>query len=960
MAYDAFISYSHAADAKLAAAIQRGLSHFARPWYRIRALRVFRDQTSLSANPALWNSIARGLTDSQFLVLLASPPAKASPWVTREIEAFLGTRSSDRILVVLTHGEIAWDNRTGDFDWTRTTALPECLRGRFAEQPLYVDMTWASSAEQLTLRFPRFRDAILDLAAPLHSKAKDELDSDDLREHRRTRRLATSAIVLLAALSVSLGVAAVYATRQRNEAVTQSRIAQEQRRVADEQRGVAETARQVAETRRQEAEAQRRRAEDERAIALSRQLAAQAVGAMSSRLDVALLQAAQAVAVRATEEAESALLATLVHSPHLRRFLWDEPATLSAAALSADGRVLLAQTEAGTLRLRSITPDAVRSLGPVPSGRDVAGIALSRDGRLVALATESRVQIRDRRTGALRQTLTAGLEGRAAPTLLTLSPDGTLAAAYESSAGVLIWDVARGALRGPALTPKRWEHALAFSPDNRVLATGAHDGSIVLWDVATGRPLGGKLDGHSGKIFDLLFSPDGRVLASGSEDRSVRLWDVASGRALAAPLRGHEPWPLGHERWGLSLAFSPDGRRLASGAKDGNVLLWDISAGGPLGPAMRGHGAGVVTLAFTDGGRSLVSVGQDGTVAHWVTESRSVIATALEGVSEGAVDVAFTADGTHLAAASLDGSVSVWDVRTGRRVRAPRAPAPSSPIAMAFTPPGDTLLTTSARQLVEWSVATGQTRTRSLTSSRDDVVRAAFSSDRTLVATSTGADLVLLDRARGTTTRLPVATASPWHQVTSLAFSPDGRWLASGAFDGTLAVWNVATARLARPAVGAHREAVQALAFSPDGGTLASAAVGTADFDSHVRLWDAVTLRPLSPTLAGHESPVRALAFSPDGHTLAAGEGERVTLWRVDRRQRTGQPLRGHRGPILSLAFAPDGHSLASAGHDERILLWDLRPASWLRHACTIANRRLTDTEWPRLVGDLPYEPVCR
>jgi len=957
--YHAFISYSHAEDSALAAAIQRGLARFARPWYRISALRVFRDTTSLSANPALWTSIARGLDDSQYLILLASPLSRASPWVAREIEAFLAVRSADRILIVLTRGEIAWDTAARDFDWTRTTALPDCLRGRFADQPLYVDMTWARSTDQLMLRFPRFRDAVLDLAAPLHGKAKDELDSDDLREHRKTRRLAVSAIVLLAALSVSLGLAAVYATRQRNEALTQTRIATEQRRVADDQRAVAETQRGVAESRRQEAEAQRRRAEEERAVALSRQLAAQAVSGMTTRLDLSLLQAVQAVAVRETREARSALLATLFYSPQLRRFLWDEPDTLTAAALSGDGRVLLALSDRGTLRVRGVTADGLRSLGATTTVRDGRALALSRDGRLVALVSPGRVVGRDARTRAVVHTLETGLEGGGAPGVVAFSPDGTSLAAYESGAGVLVWDLPRRALRSPPLVPKRWEHALAFSPDHRVLASGAHDGTIALWETATGRPLGAPLTGHSGTIFSLAFSPDGRVLASGSEDRTIRLWDVGTGRALGPPLVGHEPWPLGHETWGLSVTFSDDGTLLASAAKDGTLFLWDVAAREAVGPALRGHPTGVVTVAFADEGQSLISVGQDGTVARWATDAAHAVSATFDGLGEGAIDVGFSADGTKLAAASMDGNVRVWDVGARRAVRSSPTARQPSPVAVGFTPAGDALLTGTARQLVEWDLGSGRSRTRALTTGRDEIKRIAFSADRTLIASSTGVDLVLLDRTRGTTTRFPIATASPSHEVTSLAFSPDGRLLASGGFDGTLAIWDVPAARLARPAIAAHREAVQALAFSPDATTLASAGVGTADFDANVRLWDVAAGRPLLPTLGGHESPVRALAFGPDGQTLAAAEGDRVVLWQVERRQRIGRPMPGQRGPILALAFSPDGRSLASAGHDDRVLLWDLRIESWIKRACVTVNRRLTEAEWSRLVGDLPYEPAC-
>ncbi|MBY5351321.1 TIR domain-containing protein [Rhizobium leguminosarum] len=97
MPYDAFISYSHASDGELGAALQRGLHQLARPWHRLRALHVFRDKTSLSASPALWTSIVRALEQSTNLILLASPAAARSTWVCREVEWWGQNRPQDRL-----------------------------------------------------------------------------------------------------------------------------------------------------------------------------------------------------------------------------------------------------------------------------------------------------------------------------------------------------------------------------------------------------------------------------------------------------------------------------------------------------------------------------------------------------------------------------------------------------------------------------------------------------------------------------------------------------------------------------------------------------------------------------------------------------------------------------------------------------------------------------------------------
>jgi len=102
--YDAFICYSHAKDKPIASALQSVVQKLGKPWYRRRALRVFRDDTSLSATPHLWPSIETALGQSRYLILLASPEA-----VAKEVEYWLEHKSSDRLFIGLTDGELAWD-----------------------------------------------------------------------------------------------------------------------------------------------------------------------------------------------------------------------------------------------------------------------------------------------------------------------------------------------------------------------------------------------------------------------------------------------------------------------------------------------------------------------------------------------------------------------------------------------------------------------------------------------------------------------------------------------------------------------------------------------------------------------------------------------------------------------------------------------------------------------------------
>lgn len=216
MVFKGFISYSHAVDGKLAPTVQGALHRIAKPWYRLRTMRVFRDQTNLAASPGLWSSIEAALRESEFFLFMASSRAAESPWVQKEVDWWFSHRSKQHFLILLTEGEIAWDDGSREFDWTRTNALPRRLAHEFGEEPLYIDFRWASTIDHLSVRHTQFRGAILDLAATLLDRPKDELDGDDVRQHRRTRLLAWSGVAMLATLFVAAAVAAVVATQQRN------------------------------------------------------------------------------------------------------------------------------------------------------------------------------------------------------------------------------------------------------------------------------------------------------------------------------------------------------------------------------------------------------------------------------------------------------------------------------------------------------------------------------------------------------------------------------------------------------------------------------------------------------------------------------------------------------------------------------------------------------------------------
>ena len=217
--WDAFISYSHAQSDGTAIALQRGLERFARPWRQRRAIRVFRDNTALSTNPALWTAIEQGLGSARQLIVLLSPAAAASEYVDQEVAWWLQHKGAGSVLLVQDDGRLAWDDDASAF--TADSDVPPCLRTAFAEEPRWLDLRWLRDAPAGTAD-PRFNEALADLSAPIRAVPRDELIGEDLKQHRRVRLLSRAAITVLSLLLVTAVVATVIAVRQRDEVLRQS------------------------------------------------------------------------------------------------------------------------------------------------------------------------------------------------------------------------------------------------------------------------------------------------------------------------------------------------------------------------------------------------------------------------------------------------------------------------------------------------------------------------------------------------------------------------------------------------------------------------------------------------------------------------------------------------------------------------------------------------------------------
>ena len=393
----------------------------------------------------------------------------------------------------------------------------------------------------------------------------------------------------------------------------------------------------------------------------------------------------------------------------------------------------------------------------------------------------------------------------------------------------------------------------------------------------------------------MAFSPEGRRIASAGADGAIKIWEVAGGQ---------EPFTLrGHTQLVTCVAFSPDGRRLASTSSDQTIKLWDAKSN-PEAITWRGAGGPIARIAYLPrrptaprgreyrgcggtrpsppqhprGGRQ--ARGADPRLCRHGDQDRTID------------EIAIRPDGTMVAAVSQYGGVEAWTVPDGQSCF--RYDEPTSRFqAVAFSPDGRML------------AVAGQFGARSATGEP--------------LASDTGANglVVVFDVETGKILWRIVGIGTGI--IRDLAFSPDGKTLASADNVTTVTLFDAATGHVERVLRG-HQRLVSHLAFSSDGRRLASAS-----WDSTVIVWDMGTFQPLT-MLQGHMRSVLCVAMSPDGSRLAtSSEDGTVKLWD----SQTGQEvltLRGHTDIVPSVAFSPDGTQLATAGVDGTVQIREAGP----------------------------------
>ncbi|HEV3471234.1 MAG TPA: TIR domain-containing protein, partial [Pyrinomonadaceae bacterium] len=932
MTFKAFISYSHAGDGELAPAVQRALHRLAKPWYRLRAMRVFRDQTNLSVSPGLWNSIESALRNSEFFLLMASPPAARSPWVEKEVDWWLTQRSAQTFLILLTDGQIAWDGAARDFDWAATTALPARLSKAFAEEPLYIDLRWAKRGEQLSARHSQFRAAILEVAATLLNRPKDELDGEDVRQYRRTKRIAWAGVAALAGLLAAALLAAYLATQQRD-------------------------------------------------LAVSRALVARAEAVLPLNPELSLLLAQEAVRVRADEQAEYALREVLARHP-LRvihhgapgstvvaefvgpgLILAAEPGKSAAVWGAADGRraAELSATAGDTLvASTSLAGTPAGPLVALPTGEAAFTVYDPKLGRAVSelpgsyprFSRRGNVLVADDGGGSLRQWEVPSLRERRPPLALPegyalrdVSADGDLlflAEPMEVSAALV---VAAGSGRTLAKLPTRvLREGDVFSTDGGLVLTERMSGGLELWDSRSGRKARDLERSHDiGWTSYVAFGPDGELLVTGNRQGELHVWRVATGEfsgTLAA-----------HRNDILKIAFSPDGKTMLTAAADGTACLWDTGSMRVL-VRLGGKGDDAWDVSFAPDGAHFLTTHADGTVRVW---HREVWYPSLTLPGEPA---AVSDDGLLVLAAERDEQIVLRDARTGQLKVAFEESAGEVEAVALSARARLAAAAADGRPVTLWDAESGRV-SRRLAEASAGATALAFSPDENRIATGhRGGEVRLWDaHGGGLLGEWPGSDAV----VTKLVFTPDGETCVVARSGGPAQVRSVRTGEVLMEVEAAGEDvSIEDVSLSADG-SLLLAAEGKV-----VHAWDVAGRRRLY-TLAGHTDEVSRSAFSRDGRFIVTGsgylhargmspeDGNEVRLWDAG----SGRELLSYRSASMSVvhvSFGPDDTTIFASGSDGAVRRYRCEVCMPLPALTQLAASRtargLSDEERARYVPD--------
>lgn len=501
----------------------------------------------------------------------------------------------------------------------------------------------------------------------------------------------------------------------------------------------------------------------------------------------------------------------------------------------------------------------------------------------------------------IRRTFLSDLE-----TLWQFSPNADRLASGNDE--LLLWDTQEAQLL-KRIPQDSWVTAIAYSPDGLTVATGHDDGKIRFWDTAQYIQKG-EIDAHSQPISALSYSESQNALASAGEDRVIRVWNADTHQELME-------W-VGHTDRIPALTWNPLGSLLVSGGWDTSARVWKMPQADSV-MLLNSHAEQVLLTCFSPDGKLLATADSDNDLYLWSNPETGKVRHVLRGHLDEIRTIAFSADGSRLLSAGADRVIHIWDVLQGKLIAGPSIQVKHA--VGYLNGPTPLLISACGPEVRVWATQTGDTIPTTNFPPAYSV--AADQSGRWLALGGMDHFTRLYDRTDlNKPPKMLEATKPP---IGAMAITSDGSMLAhTSPADGLVWLWNTTTAEpqliLIEAADGCTLET---LAFHPNGNFLAVGGIdyfSTADRQGAVCVWDLTTQKTSFVVDVG----VLALSFDPQGRYLAgASISDQVFLWDLA----SGEEvfcLDGHQGKVTNVCFSPDGSYVLSGSEDHTIRVWDV------------------------------------
>lgn len=432
---------------------------------------------------------------------------------------------------------------------------------------------------------------------------------------------------------------------------------------------------------------------------------------------------------------------------------------------------------------------------------------------------------------------------------------------------------------------------------------------------------------HEGGVNTVTFSQKGKYWATAGFDRTACLQEAN----FAKP-----PKCIAHRDSVTAVGFSSDEKYLATASLDGTVHILETASGKQL--SVLNCGQSVTTVAFSPDKESqyLVAASSDNAACLWHDWNNAHPQLVRLEHNSFVKAIAFSPDSKLLATASLDGAIYLWNPINGQQImelKGKETHAHRAGVnAIAFSSDSKLLATASSDRTVRiWNSADGIETVNPLIKHKDRVIAVTFSPDSKLLATASLDGTVGIWNVNNNkmgTAQWVQKVNDKWLykpsgnalEVKDIAFSPDGKYLATASSDNTARRWDIQSHQVVTVMI--HGDIVTAVAFNPDGDSIA-----TASLDGTARLWDITNDRPFMPL--NHNKSINAVAFNSEGKYLVTASKDRtVRFW--DRAN--GKPLSGngllHQGSVTAIAFDKASKYLATVSDNRVVSVWN----NWRTH----------------------------